>query len=186
MPNAATAARSASSCTTVGSDASSPQATANSGKSLTISSRSRSSTAREPSGDRRTGLAPSHDGPARRDRGRFRLPPAELRGLLGTRSIEIDMSLTALGRGIGDVLRDDAARAVLAVPAVDDVEVYLVCALDDPPDVRGGAPGARLGSCRAQRAIGGSAILRSMAQCRSSPARRCRRPRCHAGFDARR
>jgi probable FeS assembly SUF system protein SufT len=51
-------------------------------------------------------------------------------GPLGTRAIEIDMSMTAPGCGMGDILRADAARAVLAVPGVDDVEVNLVW---DPP-----------------------------------------------------
>ena len=51
-------------------------------------------------------------------------------GPLGTRRIEIDMSMTAPGCGMGDVLRGDAARTVLAVPGVDDVEVNLVW---DPP-----------------------------------------------------
>lgn len=51
-------------------------------------------------------------------------------GPLDTRRIEIDMSMTAPGCGMGDVLRGDAARAVLAVPGVDDVEVNLVW---DPP-----------------------------------------------------
>jgi probable FeS assembly SUF system protein SufT len=51
-------------------------------------------------------------------------------GPLGTRRIEIDMSMTAPGCGMGDVLRGDAARAVLAVPGVDDVDVDLVW---DPP-----------------------------------------------------
>lgn len=54
----------------------------------------------------------------------------ELPGLLDTRRIEIDMSMTAPGCGMGDVLRGDAARAVLALPGVDDVEVNLVW---DPP-----------------------------------------------------
>lgn len=54
----------------------------------------------------------------------------EVPGLLGTRRIEIDMSMTAPGCGMGDVLRADAARAVFAVPGVDDVEVNLVW---DPP-----------------------------------------------------
>ena len=54
----------------------------------------------------------------------------EVPALLGTRRIEIDMSMTAPGCGMGDVLRGDAARAVLAVPGVDDVEVTLVW---DPP-----------------------------------------------------
>jgi probable FeS assembly SUF system protein SufT len=48
----------------------------------------------------------------------------------GTRRIEIDMSMTAPGCGMGDVLRVDAERAVLAVPGVDDVHVELVW---DPP-----------------------------------------------------
>jgi probable FeS assembly SUF system protein SufT len=51
-------------------------------------------------------------------------------GPFETRRIEIDMSMTAPGCGMGDVLRGDAARAVLAVPGVDDVEVNLVW---DPP-----------------------------------------------------
>ena len=50
--------------------------------------------------------------------------------VLETRRIEIDMSMTAPGCGMGDILRGDAARAVLAVPGVDDVEVNLVW---DPP-----------------------------------------------------
>jgi probable FeS assembly SUF system protein SufT len=51
-------------------------------------------------------------------------------GPLDTRRIEIDMSMTAPGCGMGDVLRADAARAVLDVPGVGDVEVNLVW---DPP-----------------------------------------------------
>jgi probable FeS assembly SUF system protein SufT len=54
----------------------------------------------------------------------------EVLGPLGTRRIEIDMSMTAPGCGMGDILRADAARAVFAVPGVDDVEVNLVW---DPP-----------------------------------------------------
>lgn len=54
----------------------------------------------------------------------------EVAGQDGTRRIEIDMSMTAPGCGMGDVLRDDAARAVLAVAGVDEVEVNLVW---DPP-----------------------------------------------------
>jgi probable FeS assembly SUF system protein SufT len=54
----------------------------------------------------------------------------EVPGPFGTRRIEIDMSMTAPGCGMGDVLRADAARAVFAVPGVDDVEVELVW---DPP-----------------------------------------------------
>jgi probable FeS assembly SUF system protein SufT len=48
----------------------------------------------------------------------------------GTRRVEIDMSMTAPGCGMGDVLRTDALRAVRAVPGVDDVDVTLVW---DPP-----------------------------------------------------
>lgn len=54
----------------------------------------------------------------------------ELPGPMDTRRIEIDMSMTAPGCGMGDVLRGDAARAVLAVPGVHDVDVNLVW---DPP-----------------------------------------------------
>lgn len=48
----------------------------------------------------------------------------------GTRRIEIDMTMTAPGCGMGDVLSADATRAVGAIPGVDDVEVELVW---DPP-----------------------------------------------------
>jgi probable FeS assembly SUF system protein SufT len=48
----------------------------------------------------------------------------------GGRRIEIDMSMTAPGCGMGDVLRADAIRAVQALPGVDEVEVTLVW---DPP-----------------------------------------------------
>ena len=54
----------------------------------------------------------------------------EVPDLLGSRRIEIDMSMTAPGCGMGDVLRGEAARAVLALPGVDAVEVNLVW---DPP-----------------------------------------------------
>lgn len=54
----------------------------------------------------------------------------EVPGPLDTRRIEIDMSMTAPGCGMGDVLRRDATRAVLAVPGVDEAEVNLVW---DPP-----------------------------------------------------
>jgi probable FeS assembly SUF system protein SufT len=54
----------------------------------------------------------------------------ERRTAEGGRRIEIDMSMTAPGCGMGEILRADAARAVLAVPGVDDVEVTLVW---DPP-----------------------------------------------------
>jgi probable FeS assembly SUF system protein SufT len=48
----------------------------------------------------------------------------------GSRLISIDMSMTAPGCGMGDVLRADAERVVRMVPGVDDVEVALVW---DPP-----------------------------------------------------
>jgi probable FeS assembly SUF system protein SufT len=48
----------------------------------------------------------------------------------GMRRIEVDLSMTAPGCGMGDVLRGDAERALLAVPGVDEVEVLLVW---DPP-----------------------------------------------------
>ena len=48
----------------------------------------------------------------------------------GSRLISIDMTMTAPGCGMGDVLRTDALRAVRAVPGVDDVEVTIVF---DPP-----------------------------------------------------
>ena len=54
----------------------------------------------------------------------------EVRRPDGTRRIEIDMSMTAPGCGMGDILRADALRAVQAIPGVDDVDVTLVW---DPP-----------------------------------------------------
>ena len=44
----------------------------------------------------------------------------------GTRRIEIDMTMTAPGCGMGDVLRADASRAVEGLPGVDEVDVNLV------------------------------------------------------------
>ena len=44
----------------------------------------------------------------------------------GRRRIEIDMTMTAPGCGMGDVLQADAARAVEALPGVDEVDVALV------------------------------------------------------------
>ena len=44
----------------------------------------------------------------------------------GTRRVEIDMSMTAPGCGMGDVLADDAERIVAALAGVDAVEVRLV------------------------------------------------------------
>ena len=48
----------------------------------------------------------------------------------GTRRVEIDMTMTAPGCGMGDLLSADATRAVAEIPGVDDVEVALVW---DPP-----------------------------------------------------
>jgi probable FeS assembly SUF system protein SufT len=48
----------------------------------------------------------------------------------GSRRIEIDMSMTAPGCGMGDVLCADAHRVVERIPTVDHVEVNLVF---DPP-----------------------------------------------------
>jgi len=44
----------------------------------------------------------------------------------GGRRIEIDMTMTAPGCGMGDVLREDAMRVVEAVPGVDEVDVQIV------------------------------------------------------------
>lgn len=48
----------------------------------------------------------------------------------GGRRIEIRMSMTAPGCGMGDILKEDARERVLALPGVDDVNVELVW---DPP-----------------------------------------------------
>lgn len=48
----------------------------------------------------------------------------------GGHRVEIKMSMTAPGCGMGDVLRDDALARVRAVPGVTDVDVELVW---DPP-----------------------------------------------------
>jgi probable FeS assembly SUF system protein SufT len=48
----------------------------------------------------------------------------------GGRRIDIDMSMTAPGCGMGDILQVDAANAVRKIPGVDDVNVTLVW---DPP-----------------------------------------------------
>ena len=42
------------------------------------------------------------------------------------RRIEIDMTMTAPGCGMGDVLSADTERAIAALPGVDEVEVTLV------------------------------------------------------------
>jgi probable FeS assembly SUF system protein SufT len=44
----------------------------------------------------------------------------------GRRRVEVDMSMTAPGCGMGDVLRADALRVVQAVPGVDEAVVNLV------------------------------------------------------------
>ncbi|HQV56538.1 MAG TPA: putative Fe-S cluster assembly protein SufT [Ilumatobacteraceae bacterium] len=44
----------------------------------------------------------------------------------GRRRIEIDMSMTAPGCGMGDVLREDVIRAVNVIPGVNEVDVNLV------------------------------------------------------------
>jgi probable FeS assembly SUF system protein SufT len=48
----------------------------------------------------------------------------------GAHRVEIDMTMTAPGCGMGDVLRRDAERAARSVDGVDDVHVELVW---DPP-----------------------------------------------------
>lgn len=48
----------------------------------------------------------------------------------GSRSVEIKMSMTAPGCGMGDVLREDARERVMALPGVGEVDVELVW---DPP-----------------------------------------------------
>ena len=48
----------------------------------------------------------------------------------GTHRVEIKMSMTAPGCGMGDILKEDARAAVQSVPGVSDVDVELVW---DPP-----------------------------------------------------
>ncbi len=60
----------------------------------------------------------------------------------GGRRIEIDMSMTAPGCGMGDVLRADAERVVAVVPGVDEVEVNIVW--DPPWDISRLSEAARL------------------------------------------
>ena len=48
----------------------------------------------------------------------------------GTHRVEIKMSMTAPGCGMGDILKDDAQQLVAALPGVSDVEVELIW---DPP-----------------------------------------------------
>jgi probable FeS assembly SUF system protein SufT len=48
----------------------------------------------------------------------------------GTHRVEIEMSMTAPGCGMGDVLKEDARTAVQSVPGVSAVDIVLVW---DPP-----------------------------------------------------
>ena len=48
----------------------------------------------------------------------------------GTRSVQVQMTLTAPGCGMGDVLVQDARDRLLAIPTVREVDVNLVF---DPP-----------------------------------------------------
>lgn len=50
----------------------------------------------------------------------------EITGPDGTRRIEIDMTMTSPGCGMGDVLTADAQRVVERIPTVDEVEVTIV------------------------------------------------------------
>lgn len=52
------------------------------------------------------------------------------RGPDGKRSVEVDMTLTAPGCGMGDVLVQDAQEKIAVIPTVADVKVELVF---DPP-----------------------------------------------------
>lgn len=51
----------------------------------------------------------------------------------GGHRVEIDMTMTAPGCGMGDVLQADALRAVRSLPGVDEVDVSVVW---DPPWTR--------------------------------------------------
>lgn len=48
----------------------------------------------------------------------------------GNRSVNIDMTLTAPGCGMGDILVEDAREKIAVIPTVEDVNVQLVF---DPP-----------------------------------------------------
>ena len=48
----------------------------------------------------------------------------------GTHRVEIKMSMTAPGCGMGDILKEDARAAVQSVPGVSDIDIELVW---DPP-----------------------------------------------------
>lgn len=54
----------------------------------------------------------------------------ELHDDAGRRIVSIDMTMTAPGCGMGDILRDDVIRSVGALPGVDEVDVTIVF---DPP-----------------------------------------------------
>ena len=66
----------------------------------------------------------------------------EIEGPDDTRLISIDMSMTAPGCGMGDILRADAAKVVRMCPGVDDVDVTLVW--DPPWDISRMSDAARL------------------------------------------
>ena len=48
----------------------------------------------------------------------------------GTRSVDVDMTLTAPGCGMGDILVQDAQEKIAVIPTISDVRVELVF---DPP-----------------------------------------------------
>ena len=48
----------------------------------------------------------------------------------GTHRVEIEMSMTAPGCGMGDILKEDARTAIQSVPGVSDIDIELVW---DPP-----------------------------------------------------
>lgn len=48
----------------------------------------------------------------------------------GTHRVEVKMSMTAPGCGMGDVLKEDARAAIQSVPGVSDIDIELVW---DPP-----------------------------------------------------
>ena len=60
----------------------------------------------------------------------YRCDVTPLPGSAGMQRIEIDMTLTAPGCGMGEVLADEVAEKVLALPPVSQVDVQLVF---DPP-----------------------------------------------------
>jgi metal-sulfur cluster biosynthetic enzyme len=48
----------------------------------------------------------------------------------GQRAVEVDMTLTAPGCGMGEIIVQDAQEKIAVIPTVDDVRVELVF---DPP-----------------------------------------------------